>query len=72
MQPKQMRDIVADFWQTAGSVKGVMHCWAGTPLETQWFLDLGFHISFSGVVTFKNAKTNSRLRPNGTSRSTVD
>jgi TatD DNase family protein len=33
-----------------------MHCWAGNPEETQWFLDLGFHISFSGVVTFKNAK----------------
>jgi TatD DNase family protein len=33
----------------------VMHCWTGTPTETQWFLDLGFYISFSGVVTFKNA-----------------
>ena len=22
-------------------VKGVMHCWGGTPEETQWFLDLG-------------------------------
>jgi TatD DNase family protein len=35
--------------------RGVMHCWGGTPEETQWFLDLGFYISFSGVVTFKNA-----------------
>lgn len=39
-----------------GKVRGVMHCWAGTPAETQWFLDLGFYISFSGIVTFKNAK----------------
>ncbi|MHC0062645.1 TatD family hydrolase [Nostoc sp. UIC 10890] len=37
-------------------VRGVMHCWGGTPEETQWFLDLGFYISFSGTVTFKNAK----------------
>lgn len=37
-------------------VKGVMHCWGGTPEETQWFQDLGFYISFSGIVTFKNAK----------------
>jgi len=37
-------------------VKGVMHCWAGTPEETQQCLDLGFYISFSGLVTFKNAK----------------
>ncbi|MFN6513931.1 MAG: TatD family hydrolase [Nostoc sp. CreGUA01] len=38
------------------TVRGVMHCWGGTPEETQWFLDLGFYISFSGTVTFKNAK----------------
>ncbi len=37
-------------------MRGVMHCWGGTPEETQWFLDLGFYISFSGTVTFKNAK----------------
>ena len=36
--------------------RGVMHCWGGTPTETEWFLDLGFYISFSGVVTFKNAQ----------------
>jgi TatD DNase family protein len=35
---------------------GVMHCWGGTPKETEWFLELGFYISFSGVVTFKNAQ----------------
>jgi len=35
----------------------VMHCWTGNPEETQWFLDLGFYISFSGIVTFKNSKT---------------
>jgi TatD DNase family protein len=41
-------------WQPQ-PLKGVMHCWGGTPTETEWFLDLGFHISFSGTVTFKNA-----------------
>ncbi|HEY9845391.1 MAG TPA: TatD family hydrolase, partial [Candidatus Caenarcaniphilales bacterium] len=43
------------FFSTHGPVTGVMHCWGGTPEETQWFLDLGFYISFSGTVTFKNA-----------------
>ncbi|MBP0018288.1 MAG: TatD family hydrolase [Cyanobacteria bacterium SBLK] len=38
-------------------IRGVMHCWSGTPEETQWFLDLGFYISFSGIVTFKKAET---------------
>lgn len=50
-----MRQVCEDFWKELGQVRGVMHCWAGTPEETQWFLDLGFFISFSGVVTFKNA-----------------
>jgi TatD DNase family protein len=51
-----MRQVCQDFWSEFGRVRGVMHCWSGTPVETQWFLDLGFYISFSGVVTFKNAR----------------
>ena len=50
-----MRQVCQEFWKEFGQVRGVMHCWSGTPVETQWFLDLGFYISFSGVVTFKNA-----------------
>jgi TatD DNase family protein len=50
-----MRQVCQEFWAEFGQVRGVMHCWTGTPTETQWFLDLGFYISFSGVVTFKNA-----------------
>jgi TatD DNase family protein len=50
-----MRQVCQEFWSEFGQVRGVMHCWSGTPTETQWFLDLGFYISFSGVVTFKNA-----------------
>ena len=50
-----MAELLRQFWRRQGPVTGVMHCWAGTPEETQWFLDLGFHISFSGIVTFKNA-----------------
>jgi TatD DNase family protein len=50
-----MVELLKTFWEHQGSVKGVMHCWSGTPEETQWFLELGFYISFSGIVTFKNA-----------------
>ncbi|MBR8828857.1 MAG: TatD family hydrolase [Gomphosphaeria aponina SAG 52.96 = DSM 107014] len=53
----ELREICQEFWEKSGAVSGVMHCWGGTPAETQWFLDLGFYISFSGIVTFKNAKT---------------
>jgi len=35
--------------------KGVLHCWSGTPEEMKEFLDLGFYISFSGIVTFPKA-----------------
>lgn len=54
----EVRKILAK-WQEreGGKIRGVMHCWAGNPEETQWFLELGFYISFSGTVTFKSAKT---------------
>jgi len=52
-----LQDILCKFIREKGKVTGVMHCWAGNPEETQWFLDLGMYISFSGVVTFLNAKT---------------
>jgi len=50
-----MHELLQKFWSKNGPVRGVMHCWGGTPEETQMFVDLGFYISFSGVVTFKNA-----------------
>lgn len=46
------RDLLKNIQAEAGPLRGVMHCWSGTPEETQWFLDLGFYISFSGVVTY--------------------
>ncbi len=54
----ELKQILQDFIEHYGEkVRGVMHCWGGTPEETQWFLDLGFYVSFSGTVTFKNAHT---------------
>jgi TatD DNase family protein len=35
---------------------GVMHCFTETWEVASAALDLGFHISFSGIVTFRNAK----------------
>lgn len=51
----EMAEVLTEFFEANGPVKGVMHCWTGSPEETQRFLDLGFFISFSGIVTFKNA-----------------
>jgi TatD DNase family protein len=41
----------------AGAAGGVMHCFTETWEVAAAALDLGFHISFSGIVTFKNAQT---------------
>ena len=35
---------------------GVMHCFSGSDQIAKEVLDMGFHISFTGVLTFKNAK----------------
>jgi TatD DNase family protein len=39
----------------AAEVGGVMHCFTETWETAEAALELGFHISFSGIVTFKNA-----------------
>jgi len=38
-----------------GGVAGVLHCFTGSAELARKALDLGFHISLSGIVTFKNA-----------------
>ena len=38
-----------------GGVTGVLHCFTGTADLARKALDLGFYISLSGIVTFKNA-----------------
>lgn len=45
----------ADILRAAGGGPGVIHCFTGGPAEARIYLDLGFHLSFSGIVTFKNA-----------------
>jgi TatD DNase family protein len=42
--------------ERAGEPGGVMHCFTETWDIAQAALDLGFHISISGIVTFKNAR----------------
>ncbi len=40
----------------AGNVGGVMHCFTESEEVARQAIDLGFFISFSGIVTFKNAR----------------
>lgn len=39
-----------------GGVKGVLHCFTGSADLARKGLELGFYISLSGIVTFKNAQ----------------
>jgi TatD DNase family protein len=41
---------------TAGGVAGVMHCFTETLEVAKAAMEMGFYISFSGIVTFKSAK----------------
>ena len=52
---KEMLEVFNLLTQDGCCPKGVMHCWSGNVKEMREFLDLGFYISFSGNVTFKNA-----------------
>jgi len=38
-----------------GDLRGVIHCFTGDDEAAAKFLDLGFFLSFSGIITFKNA-----------------
>jgi TatD DNase family protein len=42
--------------EKAAEACGVMHCFTETWEVAEAALDMGFYISFSGIVTFKNAK----------------
>jgi TatD DNase family protein len=53
-----VRDAHADcvaLCRAADYGRGVIHCFTGTPDDARAYLELGFHISLSGIVTFKSA-----------------
>ncbi len=44
-----------DILGAEGAPEGVIHCFTGNRDDARRYLDLGFHISVAGIVTFKNA-----------------
>jgi len=44
-------------WSSGGGGIGVLHCFTGNVAMARSILDLGFCISFSGIVTFRNAES---------------
>ena len=39
-----------------GKINGVIHCFTGDYEAARNYLDLGFYLSFTGIITFKNAQ----------------
>jgi len=48
--------IKAEGRRPKDEVRGVIHCFGGNLEQAKKFLDLGFYIGVTGIVTFKNAK----------------
>jgi TatD DNase family protein len=48
-------DTLAVLREAGSGLRGVMHCFSGPVEEARAFLDLGFFISLSGIVTFPKA-----------------
>ncbi|MBO4832382.1 MAG: TatD family hydrolase [Oscillospiraceae bacterium] len=46
-------EILRDYWS---DVPGVFHCYSGSWETAKEILDRGWYLSFTGVVTFKNAR----------------
>lgn len=54
-------DETIEILEQFGDVKKVVfHCFSGSAEQAKIVLDYGFYISFTGVVTFKNAKKTRR------------
>lgn len=49
-------DTIAELKKWKGKARGMIHCFTGTQKLADAALDLGFFISVSGVVTFKNSE----------------
>lgn len=47
-------DLLEILKNFTGGIKGVIHCFVGNLEIAQKFLDLGFYVGFTGIITFKN------------------
>jgi TatD DNase family protein len=53
---REATDDTFDILKAAGGVRGVFHCFTGDAVMARRVLDIGFHVSFSGIATFPKAE----------------
>ena len=56
-QRDSWKDTLATLKPFSGRLHGVFHCFSGDTEQACHILELGHSLSFTGIVTFKNAKT---------------
>lgn len=49
-------DTLAALKPYSGRLRGVFHCFSGTAAQAKELLEIGHAVSFTGIVSFKNAK----------------
>lgn len=60
---REAHEETVELLRSVPGVRGVMHCYTLGPRELPSYLDLGFYISFSGVVTYpRNAENREAAR----------
>lgn len=54
---REATDVIIDILKTVkdDKLKGIFHCFTGTPKQAKEIIDLGFYLGIGGVVTFKKA-----------------
>ena len=46
--------LIEQYWKPHG-LPGIMHCFSGGPAEAERALEIGFYLSFGGILTFPKA-----------------
>jgi TatD DNase family protein len=54
---REATDDTFEILAAAGGVRGVFHCFTGDAAMARRALDIGFYLSFSGIVTFPRAES---------------
>jgi len=52
--PEGFESSIKSGYDRSGNLNGVIHCFGSSLEIAQKFLDLGFYIGFTGIITFKN------------------
>lgn len=59
---KELAEVVQEEQGKGLRAKGVVHCFTGTWEEAKPLLDLGLHLSFTGIITFPTRKSDNPER----------